>query len=266
MFGAGWDTLTGANAGNQQYYYDEMGNLIEGIPEGTAYTGDYNPLTMGQSRFETLSEDPRLRMAQMEALQRMQGIAAGGITPEDRAAMQIANANVAQQNRSAQDAIQQNLRARGGAVSPAQEMMMRQAANQQAGQARALGGMDMANQARNRALQALSAGSQMAGTVRGQDYGVASDRARAADTISQFNTQTQNQGQLRNLDTRQNLALANTAQATARAKARADVAGAKGSYYGQRDAQGRQDLGNMINAGTSFIPGGSMFNQLFKKA
>lgn len=164
----------------------------------------------GGTEYGKISEDPRLRDAQMQALQGLQDIyRQGGLTAEDKARQAMINQQAAQQERGQREAILQNMQARGIGGSGA-ELAANLAAQQSGANQRAMGGLQTAANAENRALQALLQGGQLGGQIRGQEYGMASDKARAQDIINQFNVANANQAAMQNWQNRQNIQNMNT--------------------------------------------------------
>lgn len=142
---------------------------------------------MEASAFDGISTDPVLRQAQLDALKGLQAEGnAGGLTIQSRAALNEANALQAQRERGSREAILQNMAQRGMSGSGTELAAALQ--NQQASADRsAATGTQAAADARQRALQAMSASGQMAGSVRGQDFGEASTKAAAKDARARFN-------------------------------------------------------------------------------
>lgn len=141
------------------------------------------------TEFDGVNEDPRLRSSQLNALRSLENeYQTGGMTDADKAAMRLAQDAVSARAGSDYSDINQMLARRGQQMGG----MGAAALYSQAGgnAAHALGQMGGQNQiaARDRALRALEAAAGLAGDVRGQDYRVSSDRARAQDAINAFNT------------------------------------------------------------------------------
>lgn len=140
------------------------------------------------SEFGNIQEDPRLRTSQINTLRELEGIYQNeGMTPADEAAMRLAQNQVAQRAGSDYASINQMLARRGQMGGGERAAALYSQAGQTA--ANTLGQMANESQiaARQRALQALEAGGSLAGNIRGDDYRLASDRARAQDYINQFN-------------------------------------------------------------------------------
>jgi hypothetical protein len=221
----------------QKRLYEDLGLTMPSendlaVKYGTgAYTGDLTTSNLGRSELGGITEDSDLAAAQMEALNQIRGVASNqGFTQGDMARMKIANANAAQQNRAAQDAVMQNARARGIAGS-GMEMMNRQIAQQGAAQNRAMSGAQLMASADDRALQAMAQGGQMAGNISDRQYGRAANSASANDSIARFNLANNQAVRERNLNAQQTQAN-NAAQAANQTAA--SRAGARQTAFGNR--------------------------------
>lgn len=173
-----------------------------------------------KSGLQGMEIDPTSREAEVAALNKMQDVAnSGGMDAQakqqEAQAMNAANANEAGQR----GAILQNYAARGIGGSGAQ-LAAELSADQGSANSNAAAGMNSAAGAEQRALQAMTAGSQMAGTLNNQDYSQAANAATAQDAINKFNTQNAqnvagqntkaiNDAQAQNTVNNQNLANAN---------------------------------------------------------
>lgn len=163
-------------------------------------------IDQGTTEYDKVQEDPQLRQAQIAALAQLQGLAnEGGMNLTDKANLANLQGEAAAQERGARQAILQNAAARGQSGSGFE--LAAQLANQQGSATRnANNSLNVAAQAQARALQAMQQAGSTAGNIRNQDYGQASDKAKAQDIINQFNTANQNQlqqykfGQQNNLE------------------------------------------------------------------
>jgi hypothetical protein len=156
--------------------YDQaVGDLMDSNPEA------------GRTEYDRIHEDPALRSAEMSALQGFQQEAnAGGLTVQDRAALQQAQDANAQRERGAREAILQNMAMRGMGGSGSE--LAAALENQQGSAMRNnAAGTQAAADARNRALQAMATSGQMAGGIRSQDWQQAAQRAASQDAINKFN-------------------------------------------------------------------------------
>lgn len=167
-------------------------------------------LAQGDTQLDSISLDPSTRNAQMQALAQLQAISEqGGMDSVDRARMADIMGQAASQAKGQRDAIAQNMQARGLAGS-GMEMVQQQMANQNAAQMANQGGLQTAAAAQQRALDAIMGAGSMGANIRNQDYGIASDRAKAQDAINQFNTQNRQNVMGRNLDRTNAINTANT--------------------------------------------------------
>ncbi len=143
----------------------------------------------GPSAYENIRSlsDPTLRLAQMGALRQLQETGgAGGLDLGSRVALNQAAADTARRERGSREAILQQMAMRGAGGSGAS--LAAQLANQQgAAERNAMSGEQAAADARARALAATAQSGELAGGIRGQDWGEASQRAGALDALSRFN-------------------------------------------------------------------------------
>lgn len=202
--------------------------LREYYPELYKQVVSLNPemdtaVNLGPSKMEGVSTDPSLRAAQMSALNKLQEVgSAGGRDAQflsDAAKLQSdVNTNLQGQ----EGAIQQNMAARGMSGGGS-ELVARQMAAQNAANRQSQAGLDLNAQAQQRALQALMQSGQLGGQMQAQDFGQQSQKAQAADAISRFNAQNQqnvmssntankNQAQQYNAQNQQNIANQNVGQ------------------------------------------------------
>lgn len=164
--------IAGLFAGNNN---DQVNAILNGL----------NP-EAGASAYTTLGPDPALRAAQMRSLSALQDIAAGRLQPMDQIRQQQAMDAANRNEQGQRGAIMQHMAARGMAGSGAE--LAAQLAAQQGGANRAYAaGSEAAANANQRALSAIGQSGQMAGNIRGQDWGEAAQRAGALDAMSRFN-------------------------------------------------------------------------------
>lgn len=259
--------------------------LKEFYPEVYKQVVSLNPelettITLGPSAMEGISTDPRLKQAQMNALTKLQDIGnEGGMTLEDRGRLASINNEVNSNLKGNQDAIMQNMAARGmsGGMS---EMVGRQNASQAAANRASQQGFDVQAAAQQRALTALMQAGEMGGQMQSHDFNQQAAVANSKDAISQFNAQNTQQVRNNNVNTKnntqqwnatnaQNIANQNTGvrnDATQRnldleqqkfnnrmAKAGA-VSGAYGNLAASKDAARAAEMqftGGLISAGAS---------------
>jgi hypothetical protein len=192
----------------------------------------------GRSDMNNIRTDPRLREAQMKALNSMQGVyAGGGMDAQGQAQLNDINNNVAQQDKARRDAIVSQAARKGHGTGGAQYAALLSGA-QGAAQAQANAGFGAHAAAQQRALQAMSQGGQMAGDMRGQDFGEQSAVAGANDKINQFNTQLRQQANIQNQQRDQQV-VGNNFKKTDLGN---DVRDKRAQMF-QRRAQGNRDRG-----------------------
>lgn len=187
------------------------------------YSGDFNPnmlATPEAAQYQTVSEDPRVRAQQMQALGRLQNYgdqAANSAESLGRYnAMSDANAMAAQRENAIKNQMQ--MRGQGGSGS---EFAMQQIAAQEGANRAQAGTMNAAQQAALQRLQGTQAAFGAAGQLRGQDFAANSKNSDIINAFNMHNTDARNQvsaantglrnaGQLRNLDAYQGVMNNNT--------------------------------------------------------
>lgn len=145
-----------------------------------------------------IKEDPRLRDAQMQALEMLGQRARVGLGPEERAAFNKLRTQLAAEAEGKRQQILQSMQARGLGGSGA-ELAAQLGAAQSGAQIASQQGDDLAAAAARNALNAMSTFGTMSGQVRGQDFDVNNARARAIDEMNRFNVQAQQGVQQRNI-------------------------------------------------------------------
>lgn len=150
------------------------------------------------SQMAQIQTDPALREAQLGGLSKLQEIIdSGGHTLEDKAVLAEIQNNIAAKERGSRDAILSDMRQRGASGSGLE--LAAQLQNQQGAASRANAeGLGVAAQAQKRALDSLMARTQMAGSIRGQDFSEAEKKAQAADLMNRFNVSNRQDVQQRN--------------------------------------------------------------------
>lgn len=149
-------------------------------------------VTAGPSAMESVSTDPRLKDQQMASLAALKDLADnGGMNAQDEANLERVKSEVGQADRGRREAILQNAAARGmggGGMELLAQLDSSQAATDRSAQR----GLDINGMAQARALDAMMKGGDLAGNVRGQDFGEQSQIAQAKDTIAKFNASNAN--------------------------------------------------------------------------
>lgn len=143
---------------------------------------------LGDSAYEDISLDPRLRDAQMQALEELRERGEVGLTAEERAQREELRRGAAADAQAQQQAILQQMNERGALDSGSQ--LAAQLAAQQGSYDRASQeALDLAAANESARRDALQAAASSAGQIRSQDYGEQSQAAQARDAIRQFNAQ-----------------------------------------------------------------------------
>lgn len=174
------------------------------------------------STLETISTDPRLAQAQMQALQKIQEVGKMGLTPAEQIQAEEMQREAQSQEAVRQAAILRNMAERGVSGSGVEAAARLASAQNMANQV-AESSDKLRAEAFNRALQATSQAGQLGGSMRSQEFGEKERIASAKDAISQFNAQQRSGAQARNvaaqrtteasnLDTKQRIANANVDQ------------------------------------------------------
>lgn len=155
-------------------------------------TGQFSPqlqqtFQQQQTELNNINVDPATRNAQMAALSRLSDIgSSNGMDAQAKydtqQSVDRSNSNEAGQR----GAILQNFAARGVGGSGAELAADLQASQGDANQ-QATAGLQASATAQKRALDALSSGATLAGTVRSADYNQAANAASAQDIINNFN-------------------------------------------------------------------------------
>jgi hypothetical protein len=145
---------------------------------------------MADSGMGKIKVDPVLREAQMSALKSLQEEGkARGYTDESRQVVEEGRQQAMRDEQAQRGAIMSNAQARGMGGSSSSINAQLQA--QQAGADRMYSGnLQVAADARKRALAAMASSGQLAGQVRGQEFDEEAQKARAQDAINQWNAGT----------------------------------------------------------------------------
>ncbi len=156
----------------------------------------------GDSEFKNIAVDPRLKEAQLAALQGLQGVAnEGGMSATDKVRFNQMQSELNRNEGAQRGAIMQDMARRGQAGSGME--LAAQLMNQQASAERAsMQGMEVKAQAERRALEALMQGGQLAGQMQGQEFNQQAQAAAAQDAINRFNTANRQQVQSNNVGAR----------------------------------------------------------------
>jgi hypothetical protein len=250
--------------------------------------GTYNPqaeqyFQQQQTEMGNIQVDPQLEQAQMAALQSLQQMGQGGLTASEKAVLNQLRRENSGQEQARQGAILQNMAERGIGGSGL-ELAARLSSSQASADRASQESDRLAAMAQQRALESIQKAGNMAGEVRGQDFGEKSQIAKAKDVINQFNTANRqslesrnvnalNEAQVRNLQEKQRVAdqqtqLRNQQQAynkelqqkqfdneLAKAKARSDAGAAFANNQIGRGAAEAKGTKDMISGVTNIIGG-----------
>jgi len=188
------------------------------------------------------------QQTRMDALRQLSRRAAEGYTVEDRAAINAALSEVAQQERGSREAILRKLPAQSGAQVAAM-LANQQAAAQQASQT----GLDIAAQGRRRALEAISQTGKLAGDIDVATFEQAFNRGQAADVIAKFNEANRMEAAARNEANR--LAQANRAADLTweKAQRKAQALGGLSGTYETRGERTRGAVGGVTQGVASGV-------------
>lgn len=190
--------------------------------------GSYTPeeleanLFQGDTALSDIQLDPRLKAAQMQALEQIGDVVSSrGLTTEDIANLEQIRRRSAAENMAKQAAIKQDMQQRGQ-LGAGQELAMRLQGAQSTDNS--MQDLEIAKAAQQRSDGAAQLLAKLAGSIRGQDYEQAAAEKAAIDLNRRYNTQyaqnvqqqnwaTKNQANLYNLEKAQNIANQNVATA-----------------------------------------------------
>lgn len=182
-------------------------------------------INVGVSKVAEIQEKPEFREAQLTALETLKERGRGGLSAEDRAALNQIRSQVAQDQEAKRQQILQAF-AQRGQLGSGQELAAQLSAQQQGAQIASQQGDQLAAMASQRALEAMMQAGQLGTQVRGQEFDVEQAKASAADAFKQFDIQNaiarqqrnigaKNVAQESNLATQQRIAEQNVAQKNA---------------------------------------------------
>lgn len=243
--------------------------LQQEVLKGRYTPAEAQAILQQRSEMDAIQVDPRLREAQLSALTGLQDVAqSGGLTTADRGMLQAAAQEAGSYERGQREAILQNAQQRGVAGSGL-ELLSKMQAQQSGADRMSNEAFKTAALAQQRKMDALAQSGALGGQIRGQDFGQASDIARANDAINNFNisnrqsvvnrnVDARNQGQMFNLDREQgvesrNVGIRNTQEVRNKAlpqqqfenqyRKAGGVAGALGGQSNLASAEAGQNLG-----------------------
>jgi hypothetical protein len=136
-----------------------------------------------------IAVDPRLKDQQLASLSALQELAeGGGMNAADQANLARIQNQVSQADRGRREAVMQGMQRRGMSGS-GMDLLAQLQSSQAATDRASAEGLNVAGMAQDRALRALMEGGNLAGSIRGQDFGEQSQVAQARDAIAKFNAQ-----------------------------------------------------------------------------
>jgi|SRR5665213_3205381 len=209
-----WTGINAPSVASQQLNLQDYQNA------GNLNLQNEQALQQGPNAMAGIQTDPRLVQAQMSALNQLSTTGAMGMTPGEQAALTQAQNNAASQAQAKNAQIMRQFEAQGMGGSGAQ--LAAQLNNSQASaQQLANNSNQVAQNAQQNALQAISQAGTLGGQMQAQSFGQQAQTAQAQNYINQFNTQNsqgvQNQNvqaanaaALRNLQNQQQISNQNT--------------------------------------------------------
>lgn len=156
------------------------------------------------SRLSDISVDPRLRQAQMSALEEMAGLAQTGLGAQDKAAFNDLRRQAAAEAQAQNASVLQQA-ASQGTLDSGNTLMAQLMAGQQSANRASQGGDQLAAQAAEARRNALAMKANMSSQMGQQDFSQKSQIAAAQDAIGRFNTQNRQDVNQYNLQNRQAL-------------------------------------------------------------
>jgi len=224
------------------------------VTAAQAQLSQMDAVQMGDTAFDGVSVDPRLKDSQMAALNQLAGIAeGGGMNAADKANLASIQSQTGQADRGRREAILQNMQQRGFGGS-GNELLAQLSSSQAATDRSAQEGLNIAGMAQQRALDAMLQGGNLAGGIRGQDFGEQARVAQARDAVSQFNAGVQNNANQFNAGAANNMSQFNTG-----ATNQANQFNSSGQFDASKVNVGNKLQNNQFNAGAKNQVG--MFNQ-----
>lgn len=197
--------------------------------QSLSYLGSFTPeqeqaIIQQASELNNISLDPRLKTAQMNALQTLSQMGQTPFDATEKAEINKMRREISGQEQARQNSILQSL-AQRGMLGSGQELAQRLSSSQ--------GSADRASQesdalmamAQKRMLDAIAQSGNLATSISDQDFNQQAEINKAQDVINQFNTQNRRDVQMRNIGAK-------------------NVAGATSQEEKQRIAEANIDLRN----------------------
>lgn len=248
-----------------------ISELRQLLATGQITPEEYDAVLQDPSRLSSYTADPRLKDAQLNALDELIKIGTqGGLTATDKARLYDINEQEAGIERGAREAIKQNALERGVGGSGL-ELVSQLISGQESAGRRARQGFDVAADAEQRALQAIISAGDVGSNIRRQDFDEQQQIAQAEDTINRFNaanltdqnrtnTGVRNAAKEYNQNQRYNLiGDINSARQQDfsnrfnRARGQAGALEGLGNLEEERRRSGQRTLGGLIGAGATIL-------------
>lgn len=217
-------------------------------------------IELADTEFRTIQEDPALREAQLQALNKFKQQSETGLGAEERAALNQIQQATRQDVRAKQEQILADAARRGQAGGGAALIAQLQASQAGADQASQQGN-ELAALIAQRVRQGAQDMSGAAGSLRSQDYGVASDRARAIDERNRFLNQNAVARQMRNVSSRNEAQQYNLQNAQRLGEMNTNLANQEKLRQNEAERQFYQDKLNLAQAKANARTGQQQFYQ-----
>lgn len=205
------------------------------------------------SAMETISTDPRLATAQMQALKKIQEVGNLGLTPAEQVQAEEMQREAQSQEAVRQASILRNMAERGVSGSGV-EAAARLASSQNMANQVAESSDKLRAEAFNRALEATSKAGQLGGSMRSQEFGEKERVASAKDAIASFNAQQRTGAQSRNVAAQRAIESANLAAKQRIADANTGMANEQQRYnkeLAQRDYENKLQRAGLVSGAYS---------------
>ncbi len=261
--------------------------LQNAVQQGILTPDEARTFSQDPSQLLDIIEDPSLRSTQLDVIGSLQEtIDAGGLDARAKASIEQAQTRADVDSRGQQQAIIADA-ARRGVAGSGLELASRLSARQNQAQLGSIQGFNAAALGEQRRLDSLRQLGDLSGGVRAQDFGQESAKAQAQDVINAFNTRNR-QGvesfnvanvadvQRRNLGEKQRVSDVNTSIANQQETFNKQVpltvfdaalakAGGQSRAIVAANAQSSADLGQLFQAGGTFIGGAAAVSDMSAK-
>lgn len=201
---------------------EQMLDLAKYQSAGTLTPEAIQLINQGPTALEQIQLDPRLKSAQLSALEQMSGLASGNLSQADLAGFELARRSAANEAQAKQGQIMQEMRARGQGGSGV-ELIARLQSNESAADRLQQNQLQQAQALQQARMQALQNQSNMASQMTNQEYQQAQNLASARDAIARYNAQNAQQIGMSNVQARNEAERANLAARQALANANIDL-------------------------------------------